>query len=166
MESGLRRKNSVPKIIFLSKSYVVSYKADRLWSALLGVLFLTMGVGAFIRAGDFFKEPFFITIYLLQGIALLVYAVILLSPKFRYAPRFEFDQNSILIKNRIFSKVYVIELLAVKAIKYGSYEVTFMDIEGRTVTFPIFSKQAENSIAIKEEITKRAQALEIEVIAG
>ncbi len=153
--------------IFLSQSYISNYRTHRILYIVMGAFFIFSNIGKWIRFdGTFSVELLFNGVYFLAGVFAVFYGAVLLSPKFKYAPRFEFSSQGILIKKDVFVKSDFVFWNDVKKIKYGFYEISFTIKGGGISVFPIYTKNSDNSIAVKEEITRWAEKLGIEVVAG
>jgi hypothetical protein len=107
---------------------------------------------------------FFLDLFvLLAGIWYIILGVILLSSISKFAPRVEVEDTSVLIHNYPFGKTHHIDLNNVAKIKFGSFEITFVEYQGNYNTFRFNTRRASESLRIKEELRKKAPLLKIEI---
>jgi hypothetical protein len=100
---------------------------------------------------------------LLGGIWFFVLGLFIMSSGSKYAPRVEIEDTFVLIHNHIFRNSQLINLKEITKIKFGSYEITFIDKKGDYNTYRINTRKSAESRRIKEELRKKAAYFKIEI---
>ena len=89
--------------------------------------------------------------------------IFFLSSLSKFAPRVEVEDTSVLIHNYPFGKSHHIDLNNIAKIKFGSFELTFIEYTGDFNTYRLNTRKIGQSLKIKEELRKKAALLNIEI---
>lgn len=150
--------------IFLSQNSILNPALHRFVVVVVSVLLI---VQAFLHLASSPMQMdlvFFLNLFvLLIGFYYLILGVFLLSSLSNYAPRVEIEDTSVLIRNHPFQKSHIIDLNDISKIKFGSFEVTFIEKQGSFNTYRFNTRKVAQSLKIKEELRKKASLLNIEV---
>jgi len=107
---------------------------------------------------------FFLDLFVLfAGIWYFVLGIFFLSSLSKYAPRVEIEDTSVLIHNYPFGKTHLIDLNNISKIKFGSFEITFVEYQGNYNTYRFNTRRASEALKIKEELRKKASLLKIDI---
>jgi len=150
--------------ILLSQNNILNPALHRFLVVIVSVLLI---VQAFLHIAsrpiqwDF---VFFLDLFiLLIGIYYLILGMFILSSLSNYSPRVEVEDTTVLIRNYPFQKSHVIDLTNISKIRFGSFELTFIEMNGNYETYRLNTRKKGQSLKIKEELRKKASLLNIEI---
>jgi hypothetical protein len=150
--------------ILLSQNNVFGPTINRIIVVIFSIILFVQALIHLASRPIQYDMIFFLDLFvLLAGVWYFVLGVILLSSISKFAPRVEIEDTSVLIHNYPFGKTHIIDLDNVSKIKFGSFEITFVEYQGNYNTYRFNTRRASESLRIKEELRKKAPLLKIEI---
>ena len=147
------------KIVILGSKNVISNKASKWISMIIGILYLVLGSVKTYEQGSSFDSLGWLVLgacFLLYG--LLVFAANPLTPKMRIS------DIQVELKNKIFGKTTMVTWTDVQSIEFGQFMIIFK-LKDRVEVLN-YSSNADASIEIKSLIREIAESKNILVSGG
>ncbi len=152
------------KTILLGSNNKFSLKTNKWGFTITGIVFILNGVFQII--GDY-AQPIGLILGVIMipgGIGYIVTGWLSFSEKSKYAPRITFDEQVLLLKNKLSKPPTILEWGQIKRIELYSYQLKFFSPKADYI-FP-YEANASTSINIKSAIREIAESKHIEVIGG
>ncbi|NMM47741.1 hypothetical protein [Marinigracilibium pacificum] len=102
--------------------------------------------------------------WIIMGVIGVVYSILALSGKSKYAPKFEADQERLSFKTGVFSSTINFQWKDIQMIKFGHYTIEIVS-KNQSKNFT-YETNPDVSVSIKQTIRKYAQSKDIEIIGG
>jgi len=147
------------KTILLGNPNNISINASKWISAIIGIMYLGMGLIKLWQEGF----SFYAAGYIVLGTAFGVYAFVVFSTTL-FTPRVDLDDNGLKLRNKVFGKTTRLSWQDIVSIDFDTYEINF-NLKSGVHSFSYTSNTAI-SIEIKQSIREMAEPKGIIVSAG
>lgn len=147
------------KTVILGTKNVISNKASKWISIIIGMLYIVLGSLKTYEQGSSFDSLG----WLVLGIGLLLYGLLVFAPT-SLTPKMRINNNQVGLKNKIFGKTTDVMWKDVQSIEFGQFMITFKLKDREEVL--TYNSNPDASIEIKSSIRELAESKNIQVSGG